>query len=293
MTDHERIAGWLERVCLGFVALGALLPLVFPTAPFSLYRDAVAEAIGDARTLDLDAARLAAGITGGSIAGKWILHWAIVRFGVRARRRWALNATIAGLLAWFFVDSVSSLLGGAWANVVMINGMPLLLVLPLAWRLRASCERDPSPPLASESAVTRLAMASGMLGIVSGLVIAFGTESPAFDAWWSGLGAAQFEGHAVPTPVHALVRFFAGPIGGSTAGHCVLLVLVARRGIAAADPWAWRWSAISVLGWALLDSGWSLAARGAFNVVLVNVPCALLLLTPLAWAGWRQRRARP
>lgn len=287
--DHERATRWLERVCLGFALLGVVLPLAFPTAPFAIYRAAIADAVGDPAVLGLDVARLVAGVTGGSIAGKWALHWAVVRFGVRARRRWAWNATIAGLATWFFVDSISSLLGGAWANVVMINGLPPLLVLPLAWRLRATCDRDPERAEASEVGVTRLAMASGALGVVSGLVIAFGMNTPPFDPWWQGLSIAQFDGQSVPPAARALVRYFAGPIGGSTAGHCVMLVLVARHAIAARDARAARWSAISVLVWALTDSAWSLSARGAFNVWLVDVPAALLLLVPLAWAG-RPRR---
>lgn len=291
MSDgFDRTARWLEWVCLFFVALGVLLPVVFPTPPFAMYRSAVADAIGDAHVLELPIARLVAGITGGSIAGKWALHWAIVRFGIRARRRWAWQATIAGLATWLFVDSISSLLGGAWANVVMINGMPPLLVLPLAWRLRAGCDQEASTPIASEAAVARLATASAVLGVVSGVVIAFGTSSALFDAWWSGLSHAQLDGAPVPDAMRALVRFFAGPIGGSTAGQCVMLARVAQRAIAAREPWAGRWSAISVLVWALTDSSWSLSAGGAFNVWLVNVPCALLLLTPLAWAASRGRR---
>lgn len=290
-TELDRYARWLERVCLAFVGLGVTLPIAFPTPPFAIYRDAVANAVGDASVLDLDVARLVAGITGGSIAGKWALHWAVVRFGIRERRRWAWQATMAGLVTWFAVDSSSSLLGAAWANVVMINGLPPLLVLPLAWRLRAHCDREPAAPVSSEAPVARLSIATAAIGVVSGLAIAFGTSSPLFDAWWVGLSSAQLHGASVPDATRALVRFFAGPIGGSTAGHCVMLALVARHGIAASAPWAARWSAVSVLVWVLTDSAWSFASNGAFNVWLVNVPCAVMLLTPLAWAATRRRGA--
>ena len=289
MTPLERYARWLEAVCLFFTLLGVLLPVAFSTPPFTLYRDAVGSAVGDASVLDLDVARMVLGITGGSIAGKWALHWAIVRYGVRARRRWAWRATLAGLAAWFFVDSISSLLGGAWANVAMINGLPPLLVLPLAYKLRPHCTEPDAALDPAQAGVARLAVASGVLGVGSGLVIAFATESPAFDAWWAGLSAAHFGGGEVPATVHALVRYFAGPIGGSTVGQCVMLVLLARHALAAREAWAWRWALISVLLWALTDSAWSLSAGGAFNVWLVDVPSAALLLAPLAWAGARQR----
>jgi hypothetical protein len=291
VTTIDRETLWLERICIGFVALGVALPVAWMTPPFALYRDAVASAVGDASILDGDGARLIAGITGGSIAGKWTLHWAIAHFGLRARERWAWNATIAGLGTWFVIDSISSLLGGAWANVVMINGLPPLLVLPLAWRLRARCDREVAP-LASERPVARLAMASAIVVWISGLVIAFGTESPAFATWWAGLSAAHYGGASVPPAMHALVRFFAGPIGGSTAGHAIMLALVARHAIGSAAPWAARWSAASVLAWALTDSAWSFASNGAFDVWLVNGPCTLLLLAPLAWAATRTTKAR-
>lgn len=291
MTPLARRAGWLEAVCLFFAVLGVSLPIAFVLPPFALYRSAVAAAIGDPAMLEGDTARLVAGITGGSIAGKWTLHWAIARFGIRAGRRWAWEATMAGLSTWLVVDSVSSLLGGAWANVVMINGMPPLLVLPLAWRLRPLCQEPPAPATAREALTARLALASALVGVGTGLVIAFGTESFVFDAWWDGLAAAHFAGSPAPSSAHALVRFFAGPIGGSTAGQCVMLAFVARRAIAAGEAWAWKWSALSLFAWALTDSAWSLSAGGAFNVWLVNAPCLVLLGAPLVWAGARVERS--
>lgn len=286
---EARAAGWLELVCVGFALLGVGLPLALGAPPFALYRAQLAAAIGEPSLLDTDTTRLVVGITGGSIAGKWVLHWAIVRHGIRARRRWAWNATIAGLAGWWLVDSISSLLGGAVVNVWMINLMPPLLVLPLAARLRSACDAPPEAPRASERGVSRLALGSAVIGIATGAVIAFGTESALFETWWSGLSAAHFDGAEAPPAAHALVRFFAGPIGGSTVGQCAMLAWVARHAIASGERWAWRAGALSVLAWALTDSTWSLVSGGAFNVWLVNLPCAVLLLAPLLWAGTRAR----
>ncbi len=57
MTPLERHARWLEAVCLFFALLGVLLPVAFPTPPFTLYRDAVGSAVGDASVLDLCCSR--------------------------------------------------------------------------------------------------------------------------------------------------------------------------------------------------------------------------------------------
>lgn len=289
-SSGEREARWLEWVCLFFASLGVGLPLALEAPPFAMYRAAVAAAIGDATLLDQPTTRLVVGITGGSIAGKWALHWAIARYGIRARRRWAWHATLAGLLTWLVVDSVSSLLGGAIVNVWMINVLPPALVLPLAWRLRPFCDAPPAPARTGLEGVTRLALASAALGTLSGLVIAFGTESAWFDPWWRGLADAHFGGQAPSAAAHALLRFFAGPIGGSTAGQCVMLAWVARNALSAGERWAWRGSAVSVLVWAGIDSSWSVLSGGAFNVWLVNVPCAVLLLAPLVWAAAREPR---
>lgn len=289
---HSALCRRLEIVCLCFVALGVALPLAWQTAAFSVYRDAAAGVIGDAALLEGPTSRLVVGITGGSIAGKWAMHWALARFGLRARLRWAWNATLVGLLVWFFVDSTASLLAGAWANVVMINGLPPLLVLPLAWRLRASCDRDEAPSVPALRPITLVATATALIGVVTGLVIAFGTSTPVFDPWWQGLHEAHFASTELPDGARALVGWFAGPIGGSTAGQCAMMAIVARRAIGAGEPWAWRWSALSVAAWAITDSTWSLLAGGAFNVWLVNLPCVVLLVSPLLWAGLRRGRAR-
>jgi len=194
--------------------LGALLPLAYASPIFASYRAAIAVALGDPVIPGSETARLVVGITGGSIAGKWMAHWAVVRWGVRARRRWALQATVASLLTWFVVDSISSLIAGAWANVAMVNLLPLLVVGPLVWRLAPSCDQPPSPPAPGAAGPARLAFAVALVGIASGLMIAFALDS-------------------------------------------------------------------GLLGWAVTDSAWSLASRGAFNVWMVNLPVVVLAGAPL------------
>jgi hypothetical protein len=288
----ERVARALEIICLGFAALGAVLPFAYGSPLFALYRAEVATAIGDAAMAsDGGTLRLVLGITGGSIAGKWIAHWAVVRFGLRARMRWARDATLAGLVSWLVLDSVSSLAGGAWANVAFVNGLPPLLVLPLLALVWGDCDRTAAPASREHASPARLALASALFGCGTGLVIALAMETAAFDTWRAGLSSAFFAGEPVPASARALVRFFAGPIGGSTLGQFVLLAYVARHAMPSGERWAWRWSLLSVLVWAGVDSAYCLACGGAFNVVLVNVPCLALVVPPLLWAGSRAERA--
>ena len=80
----------LDNVCLVVVALGLSLPFAYYLPTFALYRDALADYVGDSA--------LAEG---------------------------------SPTLTWCLLDSARSLFYGAWANVAMINGIPLLLVVPL------------------------------------------------------------------------------------------------------------------------------------------------------------------
>ena len=289
--SFERAATALEVVCLGFASLGLVLPLAYATPMFALYREAVAAAVSDpALPASSPTLTLVLGITGGSIAGKWVAHWAVVRFGVRHRQRWARDATLAGLLSWLALDSASSLWAGAWANVVFVNVMPPLLLGPLLWRVWSSCDRPPDPADARHRSPARLALATAVIGCGTGLVIALGMDTPLFDVWRAGLADAHFGGAPISASTRALVRFFAGPIGGATLGQFVLLAYIAKYALPAGAGWAWRASLGSLLVWALVDCGYGVVSGGAFNILLVNLPCLGLVAPPLLWAGSRAER---
>ena len=276
----------LRWVCLGFVGLGVGLPFVYGLAPFALYRDAVSTFVGDAAlATDSPTLRLCLGMTGGSIAGKWMAHLAVVRLGMEGSTTpaWAWRATLSGLVGWFVVDSLSSLLAGAWANVVFVNFVPPLLVLPLLIFGFGTRSQSAAPPLRP---ALRVALIASVLGALSGLSIAFLGDGPLFGPWREALGAAHFGG-ALPDSGRALVRFFLGPIGGSTFGHFVLVAALVRHApsMEGGERRALTWAAFSVLTWFLFDSALSLASGAAFIVWMVNVPALLLTVVPLTFAA--------
>lgn len=285
---YDRTVRWIERVCLGFAGLGIALPVVYETPLFALYRDGLVAHVGDATLATASpTVRLCLGITGGSIAGKWIAHYAVARLGLRQRRRWARAATLAGLLGWLVLDSTVSLASGAWMNVVLVNPLPPLLLLPLlAWIWR-ECDREDEPRASSRSG--RIALVAMAMGVLSGLVIALAGDGAPFAPWRAALGAAHFDGMEPPPAARALVRWFLGPIGGSTVGQFVLLAYLVRHAASVGQRAAFGWALASVLVWFLTDSAWSLASGGLFNVTMVNVPAVLVTGVPLAWA-WRATR---
>ena len=102
---------------------------------------------------------------------------------------------------------------------------------------------------------------------------------------WDGLAADAFHGGHTPPAVEEFRRFLLGPFGATTAGYFVLFAAVARYPFRAREPWALVALSGSLALWFTVDSLASLARGGLFNVVLVNVPCALILGLPL----WRLR----
>lgn len=77
------------------------------------------------------------GITGGTIAGYFLLQTMIVLYPFRRRERWAWHAVLWAILLWFVTDSTLSMLHGALFNVWMINIPSLVLtLLPLLMTYR-------------------------------------------------------------------------------------------------------------------------------------------------------------
>ena len=278
-ATYERAVRAIECVCLGFAIFGMLLPLAYATPPFALYRAALVAGISDARlAVGSPTVTLCLGMTGGAIAGKWVAHYAVARLGLRRRERWARTATLAGLFGWFGLDSGVSLAAGAWPNVLLVNPLPPLLLLPLLARVWRGCDRT------SARGATPVLVSGAMLaGVASGLAIALGGDGPLFAPWRSALAAAHFGETSVPNAARALVRWFLGPIGGTTFGHFLLLVWLVRYAGTVGRRAAYGWALASILIWFVIDSGWSLAAGAAFNVALVNAPALLATGLPLAW----------
>lgn len=291
----ERRAAWLEACCAGFALLGVVLPLAYDAPLFAPWRAGLEALLTDpASARGTPTLGLLLGITGGSIAGKWVAHLAIVRCALRRRLRWARYASIAGLLSWFLLDSAVSISEGALFNVLWVNLAPLLVFgVPLL----AAARRDdgPTPPARRSRGLRRAALAVQVamaVGALSGVVIAAGPDTIAFAPWRAALADAHFGGGAIPHDALVIARVLFGPIGGTVLAQFVLLAAIARFAIARGEAWGAPACAASLLAWFAVDAGWSFAHDAAFNAWMVDVPTLLLTLPPLAWAAREVARAR-
>ena len=72
------------------------------------------------------------GIIGGTIVGFHLLMIFISEHAYKRREPWSFWAMCTGLLSWFLIDSAISWYYGAIHNIVLINGVALILIgLPL------------------------------------------------------------------------------------------------------------------------------------------------------------------
>lgn len=292
MSDTRRLALGIEAVSWSFVALGVGLPFAFHTTAFAVYREALVRWAYGAATLPAGDGRLLGlmlGITGGSMAGKWIVHALLAHGPLAEGRAWARDLTLRGLAAWFLVDSAASLRLGATFNVWMINLAPMFFVgLPLMLAHRRF--REHTAPPAPMPPGTRACFATALAGAAAGAMIAFGGDTVLFAPWFAGLEAAQYGGRAIDASTLRLALFFFGPVGGCTLAQFLMLAGFVRHdggtGRAAVT------GSVSIAAWCTIDSAFGLAHDGLFNVAMVNLPALMMTLPPWLWLLVRVRRAR-
>jgi hypothetical protein len=281
----RRLIGMLSVACWMFAALGVVVASG-PDALLAPWSEAAARSLLGREQLGAELVGFAAftnGVLGGSIAGKWVAAWWLVRGPLRQRKRWAWNALVAGLLAWFGIDSAVSLALGAGFNVWMINLWPLVIVGGLLAALRRHTEAgEPTePPRVWPWKLLWLGMAAFA---VVGVVVAVAIRSPIFDLYNSGLRDAFFaHREAMPADAVTYQRFAFGLIGATFAGHFVMLAWAARR--AARERWVLAAIATSIAVWFVIDTTACLVHGALFNVLMINLPSLLAIAVLLALAA--------
>ena len=270
---HTRRA--LEWSCLCFAVVG--LVLAAWSAPFAIWRESVWHGLhGGGFPTELQPfARTTDAILGGSIAGKWIASWFVVRHAISRPGAKALLLSAHGV--WLALDSALSVALGAYANVWMVNLVPgvLFAALLLAHPGPGPAETQPAAGRAWR-ALTVVCAATAVLGVVTALAI----RAPLFAIYNHHL-AARF---ALPPDLLVVWQRFAYALIGATfAAHFVVLTGALWRW---REPWVLRAVVVSTGVWFTVDTA-GCALQGAwFNVGLINVPSLIAILLP-AWFAHR------
>lgn len=135
---------WLEGACITFTLVGVVAAFAYDSPLFAFYRGQLATTFFGTAGVPTDAAellRFAFGPLGGTIAGQFVALLYLARYPIRRGERWAIDASIASLFAWFIVDSSVSSLHRAWFNLALVNVPTLVVMLPPLIALRRSSRR--------------------------------------------------------------------------------------------------------------------------------------------------------
>ncbi len=291
MDDRARsLLRMLRLVLAAFAAAGVAFSLAGRSPLFAVWNRAAALALFDLEAPPPELVGLASAtdaILGMAMAGKWLAALAVVQLGVAAGRRWAADALLAALAAWFAVDSAASLLAGATFNVLLVNLPGLVLPGGLLLVLRSSLAGRPAldVPLPWNA----LALAC-LLVSASALPVALGAGTPLLAPWESAAASAFYPAlDALPYDALRWLQLALGAIGGTVLGHFLLLAIVVRRCGDARERWALATAAATAL--VSLGGGAALAAsRGlGFQALVVAPPlAAVLLLAAVAFATARR-----
>lgn len=279
----------LWRVCLLFALVGVVVAALGGTALLSPWRAAAAGALLGRPTLPVALEPFAAltdGILGGSIAGKWVAAAWLVRHPLAEGRRWAWWALLAGLLAWFGLDSGVSLAMGAGFNVWMINLAPLVvfggLLVPAFAGTSGAATRE--GVVAEPRAWRGLRwVCMGFAGV--GVMVALGSHTLVFAPYRQAIADAWFHG-TLSAEAWTWLRFTYALIGATFLGHFLMLALALRH--AAGQRWVLDAVASSMLAWFVFDASASALHGAWFNVWMIDVPSLVAVAIP--W--WLAARAR-
>ena len=224
------------------------------------------------------------GPLGMTIAGKWILMIYIAACPFKEKERWAFEASWAGLLSWFTIDSAVSIYYGADFNIYRVNIFPLIFIgLPLLMTRRyfilpkAGSEEN-------EGAVSfwqSWLFAVSLLFIGMGLLTSFMSTSFIFRPYNILLAQTFWETNTIPKEFLDFKGFIFGPLGGTLVGYMVLMAYIVKFPFRKGKKEAYWAIVVALLTWFLVDTMISLYHEAYFNIAMANLPTLFLIGIPL------------
>jgi len=126
---------WLTYANVLTIIVGLLSAFAGNSIFFEMHNDYTKEVFFGTETFNPEILRLKNwlfGIIGGTIVGFHVLMVMISENAFKKKERWAFLAMCYAMLSWFIIDSGISIYYGAVHNVVLINGIALILIgIPL------------------------------------------------------------------------------------------------------------------------------------------------------------------
>lgn len=114
--------------------------------------------------------------------------------------------------------------------------------------------------------------------VLFGLFWAFFGSFDPLGLWDQGFAKNIFHTDTLSTDVVKAKRFILGILGATNAGYFILQYYIAKHAYANREYWSYQAILAGFSVWFIVDSVTCLYLGGAFNVLLANIPCLLLML---------------
>jgi hypothetical protein len=127
-------AKWIKGAALVLCIIGGLVLALGAHPATALIADIFVDLafwpLDGAQSVDTPAARFISALAGGAFVSMGVLLWRTTQM-LSSAPAYAVQTIIAGVLAWFAVDSAFSIVAGAWFNAILNAGLALILLWPL------------------------------------------------------------------------------------------------------------------------------------------------------------------
>ena len=134
--SFETSITWLKAVGILLMAVGAVFAWS-TIGPFAFlgvfFVDLAVLPLDGAESFAATETRLLMAIVGGLTAGIGGAIWMITKHVYMQHPAVGRKILLTFILIWFVVDSVGSVLSGAWFNAILNTGLLIAMILPLAW----------------------------------------------------------------------------------------------------------------------------------------------------------------
>ncbi len=124
-------------------------------------------------------------------------------------------------------------------------------------------------------------VAANVFTLMVGLSVAFAGNSQVFDLHNQYTQEVFFYGEIIEKDSLRFKNWLFGIIGGTIVGFHLLMLMIVIHPFKNKEKWSYWALWMGLLGWFLIDTAVSIYYKAYHNVLIINIPAAILLGLPL------------
>lgn len=149
MTKFLFWQGWLFFCSLFIIGFGLYMAFFNNTILFGLFDEPVEAVFWQSAPISSQAQQFQHwmySVLGATMAGWGVFIAFVAQYPFKSREQWAWQCVAVGIVAWYLIDTSSSLSYGFGFNAVFNTGLLILVLLPLAFTYTDFFQQDADFP---------------------------------------------------------------------------------------------------------------------------------------------------